>query len=116
MKVKKIMTVSLFVAGFAIANTVQASGFWKSGTVQRILVDEQFYGGCMMLLSTRIANGCPNNGWISLDCEGKFGKNGKSMLNSAMMAMYLGKKVSAYVHNHWKINSYCVARRIDLTN
>lgn len=115
MKLKNVLTTVLISAGLLLATQAEAAGFWRSGTITRTLSD-RFYGGCMIHISTKIANGCPNNGWVSLDCQGLYGAHGDQMYASALTALTMGKKVSMYIHNHEKHNSYCVARRLDILN
>jgi len=55
---KKLILVSLVMSFSA---TVNAAYIAKTGTILRTLVG-QYYGGCMIYLSTPIGNGCPNNG------------------------------------------------------
>ena len=115
MKLKSVLTTILVSASLLLAAQAQAAGFWRTGDITRTLSD-RVYGGCMIHLSTKIENGCPASGWVSLDCVGKYGKNGNQMYASALTALTMGKQVSVYVHNHEKHNTYCVARRLDILN
>jgi len=70
----------------------------------------------MIQLSTNIANGCPDNGWVSLDCAGTFGSpsDGKRAYVTALLAFQMGKQVSVMVNNEEKHNDYCGIRRLDI--
>lgn len=100
----------------SITTTAWSASIWKTGTVTRTLTDTQYYGGCMVLISTPIANGCPNNGWVSLDCDGTYSQAGEGQraYASALVALSLGKQVSILVNTTQKHNGYCVARRLDI--
>jgi len=71
----------------------------------------------MIQLNTTIGEGCSSS-WVSLDCEGKYTPKGMGdrMLNIAMIAQTMKKKVSIKVDPSKKFNGYCVATRIDLLN
>ena len=107
---KKLILISLVMSFSA---TVNAAAFWKTGTISRTLTDH-YYGGCMIYLSTPIGNGCPNNGWVSLDCNDKYFQGGERMYSSAIVAKTTKSRVSLYIHNDKKHNGYCVARRLDI--
>ena len=92
-----------------------AGNFWKTGNITRTMSDAK-YGGCMIQLDVDIGTGCPENGWVSLDCDGKyFGQEqGRRHFASALIAATLGKKVTLYIDNTKKHDNYCVARRLDV--
>ena len=110
-----VLFISLML--LSLSSNASAAAFWKTGKITRTLTETGFYGGCMIKLSTSIANGCPNNGWVSLDCEGKFSDPGEGnrAYASALVALALDKKVSVYVEDTKRVtNNYCVARRLDI--
>jgi len=93
----------------------QAEEFWRTGTIKRTLSDKKF-GGCMVQLSTGISNGCPANGWVSLDCDATYlqYRAGERHYASALIAASIGKQVSILIDNAQKHDGYCVARRVDV--
>lgn len=113
---KKIKQMTLTALLLGVSMTAQASQFWVTGTITRTLSDGMNYGGCMILLSTAVNNGCPANGYVSLDCNGGFHRAGERNYASALMAFSLNKTVSVLVENTQKYNGYCVASRIDVIN
>ncbi len=104
------LTILLIV----MSMSVQAAPFFVSGTIKRTLSEASNFGGCMIELSTAVSNGCPANGWVSLDCNGGFHGAGERHYASALMAFSLNKPVTVQVDNTQKYNGYCVARRIDV--
>ena len=115
---KKRTIIGLVATAIIIPTTVWAAGvFYKSGTVKRTLIDNNNYGTCMIQLNTAIGGGCSSN-WVSLDCEGKYLTKGMGdrMLNVAMIAQTMKKRVSVKVDSGKKFGGYCVATRIDLLN
>jgi hypothetical protein len=112
---KKYRSVSLLVALAVVPTMLMASTFWKSGKVTRILTDNGYYGKCMIRLSFSAVNGCRGN-WVSLDCEGKYldKGDGDRMLNIALVAQNMNKKVSVKIDSSKKFAGYCVATRIDI--
>lgn len=111
----KIMTSLTIVALLALPTLGMAGEFWKTGTVNRILVDSGTYGKCMMLLSVSLGNNCTSS-WVSLDCAGKYldKGDGDRFLNIATIAQTMDKKVSVKVDNAKKYGGFCVATRVDL--
>jgi len=112
----KIKAIGLVMAvGMIIPTTTMASEFWKSGTITRILVDAKNYGKCMVSLNVSLGNSCPST-WVSLDCEAKYSDKGDGdrMLNIALIAQNMNKKISIKVNNSKKHGSYCVASRLDI--
>jgi len=98
-----------------LPSTIMATEFWKSGTIDRILIDTKSYGKCMIKLPVSIGNSCTSN-WVSLDCEGKYldKGDGDRLLNIALIAQNMGKRISVKVDNSKKFGGYCVATRIDI--
>jgi hypothetical protein len=100
---------------FLIPVSVDATTFWVYGKITRTLVDNS-YGGCMVLLDKSIANGCPSEGWVSLDCKNTFypAGQGDRKFNTALVAAMSGKSVSIVVDNTKKHDGYCVGGRVDV--
>ncbi len=109
----KVVAISSILLG--LSNTAFSAEFWRTGTVIRILSDSKYYGGCMVNISSNIANGCPNNGWVSLDCSETF-YQGQSKNNMAIVltALATNKRLSLKVDNSKKHDGYCIARRVDI--
>ena len=92
----------------------------KGATIKRTLIQEDAFGGCMILVNKTIADAglsCPSR-FVSFSCDGTFSSkvNAQNMLDSAQMAFALNKKVNLQIDDSKKHNSYCVAVRIDVTN
>jgi len=111
----KIMTSLTVVALLVLPTSSMAEQFWKSGKVNRILIDGSSYGKCMMQLTVALGNNCPGT-WVSLDCEGKYLEKGDGdrFLNIATIAQTMDKTVSIKFDNAKKHGGFCVATRLDL--
>jgi hypothetical protein len=118
MKLQTILGTAIIATLLLPAMSANATDFWRVGKVTRILTDSATYNGCMLWLDQNIANGCPNNGWVSLDCAGNFSAAGvgKTMYATAMLGMSLNKKVYIKIDNTKKVNGYCTAKQIHLRN
>lgn len=113
---KKVIISSMATIALLSLPTVgMAAEFWKSGKINRILVDSSAYGKCMIQLSVTLGNSC-NSNWVSLDCEGTYLDNGDGdrFLNTAYIAQTMDKTVSVKIDNSKKHSGYCVVSRIDL--
>ena len=115
MKSRLVKNLSL-IALITLPNIASAETFWVSGKVTRTMIETDKYGKCMIQVDQSIGNGCPSN-WVSLDCENKYhaAGDGDRMLNIALLAQNLDKTVSVSVDNTRTHSTYCVAKRIDLT-
>jgi hypothetical protein len=109
------LTITLALAAFVFGMPAQAETFFRTGTIERTL-SGKLYGGCMVLLSTIIGNGCPTTGWVSLDCDAELTDPGAGERHyaSALIAASLAKQVSIRIDNGLRINGHCVAQRIDV--
>ena len=114
MSMRKLKLIGLSLLLLGTFSSVSAAKFCRSGTVTRVLVDSEKFGGCMVMLSTNIGNGCPANGWVSLDCTNTYYTDGKNKYAMALTALSLNKSVSVLVDNTKKHDGYCVAQRIDI--
>jgi hypothetical protein len=94
----------------------------KNATINKVLVQEGLYGGCMIQIDQNIADAglvCPANTWVSFDCEGFYVSKASAQraFDSAQMAFALQKKVTVHVDDSKTHNvNFCVAVRIDLIN
>lgn len=111
-----ILVILTLVFGLFMATHATANTFNKTGTIVRTLTDSAHYGGCMLKLSTPIGNGCPNNGWVSLDCDAQFSDAGEGQraYASALVAFSLGKTITVTINNSQQHDGYCVVRRLDI--
>lgn len=91
-----------------------------TGQVERILIHDTDFGGCMVRLSRNIAGQLPAcyPDWVTLDCLAAFPDSTKSLaqskLSAAQLAMVTGKDIAAYVTDTRKANGYCYAFRVDI--
>jgi hypothetical protein len=114
----KRLTTALLLASCAmpaLANTAWVS----NATIQRTLIQEGAFGGCMIQLDKSIAEAglnCPAANWVSLDCDAIFGSIGSTqrIFDSAQMAFALEKLVHVRVDDSKKHNGFCVAVRFDV--
>jgi hypothetical protein len=117
----KRLAAVLLLASFAMP-TLADIAFVRGATIERTMVIEGSFGGCMVLLDKSIADAglaCPaNNNWVSLDCDGVYVSkvSGQRAFDSAQMALALGKNINIQVDDSKKHNNYCVAVRLDLIN
>jgi len=112
---KKNIIKGLTLAALVLAPTMSmAEVFWKTTSVNRILIETGRYGGCMMQLPLNNDN-CKTS-WVSFDCDGKYSDAGQGdrMLNVALIAQTMGKSVSILIDTTKKHNGYCVVKRIDI--
>lgn len=112
--------IMMFISIFLLISTAPAKAvdFWVAGAkIKRTLTrDVGTHGGCMILLTKSIGNGCPNNGWVSLDCKGEYFPESVGSRNyaTAIVAASMNKTVSVLVNNNKKHSGYCVAERLDV--
>lgn len=114
MSMRKLKLIGLSLLLLGTYSSVSAAKFNRTGTIDRILVDSERFGGCMVRLTTNIANACPNNGWVSLDCTNTYYTDGKNKYAMALTANSLNKSVTVLVDNDKKHDGYCVAQRVDM--
>lgn len=121
MNIKKTAVLALATALTTFTSPVGATSAWVSdATIRQTMVDSVYFGGCMILIDKSISDSglnCPG-GWVSFSCSGDFNTKDFAYrkLDSAQMAMALGKRVNLYVDDTKKHNNYCFARRIDVLN
>jgi hypothetical protein len=90
-----------------------------NATIQRSLVEQGKFGGCMMQLDKSVKDtglNCPAANWVSFDCDGLYGSTLTSLriYDTALMAFALEKTVNVRVDDTKFHDGYCVATRIDL--
>ena len=116
LEMKKNVIKGLTLAALVMMPTVSmAETFWKTGNITRIVITTGQYGQCMIQIPTLLEHGCTSN-WISLDCMGTFSDkgNGDRLLNVALIAQTMEKRVSIKIDNIKKHNTICVGQRIDI--
>jgi hypothetical protein len=117
----KRLAAAMVLASFAMPTLANIATI-KNVTINKVLVQEGLYGGCMIQIDQNIADAglvCPANTWVSLDCEGFYGSKASAQraFDSAQMAFALQKKVTLHVDDGKTHNvSFCVAVRIDVIN
>jgi hypothetical protein len=98
------------------APALQAASEWVSGKVDRLLLDENYYGKCMARIGFTASIDCPA-AWFSLDCEGNYLAKADAgrMWDSLNLAFVLDKTISVYLDDSRKNNGYCISQRLDVT-
>ena len=107
-----VAAITLGVASASQAQLVAQDGL----SVQRLLVDEDRYGGCMARLTGfNSPPGCAPS-WVTFDCEGLHGSKeaARRTLEAAQIAFALEKPIYVVVETTETINGYCKAKRIDV--
>jgi len=112
----KLSTILLTTIVVMATSQANAATFTQTGKITRILSDSSNFGGCMVLLNVAFTNGCPNSGWVSLDCKAVTtpAGDGNRHFASALLAASLNKQVSIVIDNTKKVNTYCVGTRFDI--
>ena len=89
-------------------------------SVDRIVLHDTDFGGCMVKVSANITGPLPacSGGWVTLDCLAAFPDSTRSMaqnkLTTAQLAFATGKNVILYVTDKRKANGFCYATRVDI--
>lgn len=95
------------------------AGAFISGNIERTLVTEGAFGGCMALLDKTIRTetglDCESR-WVSFSCTGEFASKdiAYKMFDSAQMAMVLEYPVRLIIDDSRKHNGYCFAKRVEV--
>ena len=114
--IRHAFTAIALLALSVISPHLTAAPEWVSGTVERLLLHNELYGKCMILVRSSLpSNGCPGV-WISLDCEGNHlsKQDAGRMWDSVQLAYALDKTLDIYLDDSRKNNGYCVASRLDV--
>lgn len=113
----KLSIVALLAAASTSAMSAEST---FSAEVERVLVDDSRFAGCMVMLSTDPAATLPNCGryWATLDCLKEFPESSGSIasnkLAQAQLALVTGRSVTMRVTDTRIANGYCFAERIDV--
>lgn len=117
MRLNLTMTV---VALMALSLSVKADNATFDAEVNRVLIDDANYSGCMVSLTTDPQSKLPGCGaqWVTLDCLKAFPESSGSIatnkLSQAQLALITGRSVRVRVTDTRKANGYCFAQRIDV--
>ena len=109
-------TVALVIALMA-GPALSASATYEA-TVEKLLVDERFYGTCMAFVSPgpheQQGLTCAGN-YVTFSCSGDFNSKaaGNQKFSSAQLALVTGAPVTIQVVDDKKHNGYCFVPRID---
>ena len=116
---KKIATLLLVIYG-ALTNTAwAANGTLSDVSVEKLIVSEDRFGGCMAMLSKDIATvlpSCPDK-WVTFACDGSLNNSVARAMQKwdvAQLAYALGKPVLVQVDNSKTVNGYCFANIVRL--
>ncbi|MDB2379784.1 hypothetical protein N9W12_02755 [Luminiphilus sp.] len=116
MKLKSFVVAALFIA----SGSVSGANYTFSSTVERVLVDDEKFAGCMVLLTDNFQGQLPNCGarWATMDCLKEFPESSGSIasnkLAQAQLALVTGRSVTMRVTDTRMANGYCFAQRIDV--
>lgn len=123
----KALKLLFFTSFLALTPAVVANTDDWYGEVNQILVDDQFYGGCMAQISptpsSRQGINCPTD-WVSFNClnESKEGYEppgkaaGQAKLSSAQLALVARKRIKIFVRDDVKFNGHCLGTAVNNTN
>ena len=108
--------ISFFLM-MAVAGSAFSANAWVTGKVTRTLIDDTYFGGCMIVLlpgPETLGLNCPAV-WVTLNCSGDYNSKevGYQKLQAAQLALVTGTTVHVWVDDTKKHNGYCYARRID---
>ena len=104
----------------AASSSAYSADITFSTVVERVLVDDARYAGCMVLLEANFQYDLPNCGarWATLDCLKEFPESSGSIasnkLAQAQLALVTGRSVTVRVTDTRMANGYCFAQRIDV--
>lgn len=102
----------------AVQVSIAQEAFVVDATAERVLIDSQRYGGCMLRTDKTLADyglNCPSR-WVAFSCDGTFASRDIAFrqLDQAQIALTLGKKINLVVDDSKKHNGYCFASRTNL--
>jgi hypothetical protein len=108
-----------FVMAFVSQNSLAAEATFGS-SVERVLVDDSKFAGCMVQLSNDPQKFLPNceRFWVTLDCLNLFPESidgiSQNKLSQAQLALVSGRKVTVRATDRRIANGYCFAQRVDV--
>ena len=107
------------LAALASAGCIAAEETFGS-SVERVLVDDSRFAGCMIQLSNDPQKFLPacERFWVTLDCLNLFPESAEGIaqnkLSQAQLALVSGRKVTVRVTDRRVANGYCFAQRVDV--
>ena len=110
-----ILRISIGVL-LAVAGTAHAAKYSATGSVDKIMIDREDFGQCMIAVAGFTAPGNCGKKWVSLDCAGNFNSKsvGRSMLETAQIAKATDATVTAVFNDSQRVDGRCVAYRLSL--
>lgn len=96
-----------------------ATGTLSNVTIEKLIVSEDRFGGCMAMLSKDIATavpGCPDK-WLTFACDGSLDNSIARAMQKwelAQLSYALGKNVLVQADSNRTVNGYCFATIIRL--
>ena len=105
----------VYIACLLISPASQSASEFVSGQISRFMLDEVYYGKCMINVKHSASIDCPQQ-WVSFDCEGNYLKKSDAarMWDTATLAYALGKSVEIRLDDTRKNNGYCIATRLNI--
>ena len=97
-----------------VCNNAFAAKQWLSGNVERVLIESENFGGCMVFSdSFNPSIDCPEK-WVSLDCQGNHLEkaDARRMFEAAQLSYALEKEIEILVTDEYKNNGYCTPLRV----
>ena len=100
----------------AVASPAYAAKYSAVGAVNKIMIDRDDFGQCMIAVAGFTAPGNCGKTWVSLDCAGNFNSKsvGRSMLETAQIAKATDATVTAFFNDSQRVDGRCVAYRLIL--
>ena len=95
-------------------STFAATGTLSGVTVEKMIVAENRFGGCMVMLSKAIRTAVPScpDQWVTLACDGSLDNSVPRAMqkwDTAQLAYALDKEVLVVANDQKTINGYCFA-------
>ena len=124
-KVSMRIALLLLIIVSGAANA--ATGNSLSKVIRVLQPGDGSFGGCMIEISKMPAGlNCPTtdtdpagpSGWVTLDCEGKYGSKsyGNSKLNLAMAGLVMDQNVQVFVDDSRGDDGICYASQVRLAS
>jgi hypothetical protein len=123
--IRKSFALFALASAFVMSMSTQAASTRvENATVLKVTVitdrdesGEAAFGGCALQLSES-PPGCPNAGWVAVDCQSRSGLSTRaeadSLYQTALAAKVTEIPVMVQVNNSVRLNGMCVTERIRL--
>lgn len=117
---KRLTTLVCAFSMLASVN-VYAATAQVTTEVDRVVIDDTFYAGCLVYVPTTLSTILPGCGdyYVTLDCSGELGTSktlSAAKLNSAYLGLVTGKRVIMVIDDSRKANTYCLAKYFEVTD